>query len=102
VDIFNDLSQPTIAVVHGQLRPEERLLFREFEHRGITVERIDDSRSMWIGRVMRNPRITQTGRTNRKRRASPSRWGSNGNETTTMTMCSHSRRSAWRRCRTWA
>jgi [lysine-biosynthesis-protein LysW]---L-2-aminoadipate ligase len=36
------LDRPTIAVIHGPLRPEERLLFREFERRGIEVARIDD------------------------------------------------------------
>lgn len=31
-----------IAVLHGKLRTEEKLLFHEFEHRGITVEKIHD------------------------------------------------------------
>jgi [lysine-biosynthesis-protein LysW]---L-2-aminoadipate ligase len=44
MDIINDLARPTVAVVHGKLRPEERLLFHEFERRGIDVERIDDRR----------------------------------------------------------
>ncbi len=44
MDFVTDFARPTIAVVHGQLRPEERLLFREFEQRGIDVERIDDRR----------------------------------------------------------
>ena len=35
-------TSPTIAVLHGKLRPEERLLFQEFERRGVDVERIDD------------------------------------------------------------
>jgi [lysine-biosynthesis-protein LysW]---L-2-aminoadipate ligase len=44
MDIINDLSRPTVAVVHGKLRPEERLLFHEFERRAVNVERIDDRR----------------------------------------------------------
>ena len=36
--------RPTVAVLHGKLRPEERLLFQEFERRGVEVERIDDRR----------------------------------------------------------
>ena len=44
MDFVNSLPRPTVAVVHGQLRPEELLLFHEFERRGIDVERIDDRR----------------------------------------------------------
>lgn len=33
---------PRIAIVHGPLRVEERLLFTAFEQRGITFDRIDD------------------------------------------------------------
>lgn len=35
---------PRIAVIHGPLRAEERLLFAEFARRGIDCERIDDRR----------------------------------------------------------
>jgi [lysine-biosynthesis-protein LysW]--L-2-aminoadipate ligase len=33
---------PRIAVIHDRLRAEERLLFAEFERRGISCDRIDD------------------------------------------------------------
>jgi [lysine-biosynthesis-protein LysW]---L-2-aminoadipate ligase len=36
------LTNPRIAIVHGQLRVEERLLFTAFEKRGIDIDRIDD------------------------------------------------------------
>ena len=35
-------TSPRIAIVHGQLRVEERLLFGAFEQRGIDIDRIDD------------------------------------------------------------
>lgn len=35
-------SQPRIAVIHGPLRAEERLLFAELDRRGISCDRIDD------------------------------------------------------------
>jgi [lysine-biosynthesis-protein LysW]---L-2-aminoadipate ligase len=35
---------PRIAMIHGPLRAEERLLLAEFERRGIPIERIDDRR----------------------------------------------------------
>jgi [lysine-biosynthesis-protein LysW]---L-2-aminoadipate ligase len=44
VDIINYFDRPTVAVLHGKLRPEELLLFREFERRGVDVTRIDDRR----------------------------------------------------------
>jgi [lysine-biosynthesis-protein LysW]---L-2-aminoadipate ligase len=44
MEFIDNLARPTVAVVHGKLRPEERLLFHEFERRGINVERIDDRR----------------------------------------------------------
>ncbi|MBX5446400.1 lysine biosynthesis protein LysX [Sphaerobacter sp.] len=37
---------PRVAVVHGPLRAEERLLFAEFARRGIEVARIDDRRAV--------------------------------------------------------
>ncbi len=33
---------PRIGIIHDRLRAEERLLFAEFERRGIDIERIDD------------------------------------------------------------
>lgn len=36
------LTPPRIAVLHGRLRPEERILFAEFDRRGVTCDRIDD------------------------------------------------------------
>jgi [lysine-biosynthesis-protein LysW]---L-2-aminoadipate ligase len=44
MDFVSTINRPRIAVVHGKLRPEERLLFREFERRGVEIERIDDRR----------------------------------------------------------
>jgi [lysine-biosynthesis-protein LysW]---L-2-aminoadipate ligase len=44
MDINNTLDRPSIAVIHGKLRPEERLIFQEFERRGVEIERIDDRR----------------------------------------------------------
>lgn len=38
------ISMPRVAIVHGPLRAEERLLFAEFERRGIPCERLDDRR----------------------------------------------------------
>ena len=35
-------ASPRIAVIHGPLRVEERLLFTAFEQRGILIDRIDD------------------------------------------------------------
>lgn len=35
---------PRVAVVHGQLRAEERLLFSELDRRGIQYDRLDDRR----------------------------------------------------------
>ncbi|HVB65066.1 MAG TPA: lysine biosynthesis protein LysX [Nitrolancea sp.] len=35
-------STPRIGIIHDRLRAEERLLFAEFDRRGIPVERIDD------------------------------------------------------------
>ena len=33
---------PRVAIIHGPLRAEERLLFAEFNRRGIAFDRIDD------------------------------------------------------------
>lgn len=38
-------SNPRIGVIHDRLRAEERLLFAEFDRRGVAVERIDDRTS---------------------------------------------------------
>lgn len=35
---------PRVAIIHGPLRAEERLLFAEFERRGVHVDRFDDRR----------------------------------------------------------
>ncbi|RIK47243.1 MAG: lysine biosynthesis protein LysX [Chloroflexi bacterium] len=35
---------PRVAIVHGQLRAEERLLFAELDRRGIAYDRLDDRR----------------------------------------------------------
>ena len=42
MEIFTNPQSPAIAVVHGPLRPEERLLLREFARRGVHVDRVDD------------------------------------------------------------
>ena len=40
------VQEPRIAIIHDRLRAEERLLFAEFERRGISVARIDDRRAI--------------------------------------------------------
>jgi [lysine-biosynthesis-protein LysW]--L-2-aminoadipate ligase len=35
---------PRVAIIHGPLRAEERLLFAEFDRRGVTCDRFDDRR----------------------------------------------------------